>query len=311
MTSKRFVILSLALTAFVATLFVGFNISMNEFGLYGNVKAGERRVWTYNRATKYLFSLNYIPKNFDGILIGSSSSAEMLDTRQIKSATTYNLSMNGANICEVAPAALNALEKGKMHFLVICLNPYLTQNSMMKTSELSPHLLTSTYGSLFIVRFYAYKLLYSLFPEIDQYRDSWWGYMFLNRGKSVLTQESIDQSVASAPSSTTPFIVDPNAIQCLNSILETARRKGTTIVPYYHPELKKLFDLDRAMYQDYQKQMQKLFIPGETIIDFNSSKYDYLTEDISLFHDTAHLTKKGGDAVLKVIDEEMQKSRRE
>ena len=310
MTSKRFILLSLTLVALATLLVVGFNFSMNEFGLYGDVKAGERRVWTYNRATKYLLSLNYIPKNFDAILIGSSSSAVMLDTRQIKSATTYNLSMNGANICEVAPAALNALEKGKMRFLVICLNPYLTKNSMMKTSELSPHLLTSTYGSLFVVRLYAYKFLYTLFPEIDQYRDSWWGYMFHNRGKSILTQESIDRSVASAPSSATPFIVDPNATQCLNSILETARRKGTTILAYYHPELKKLFDLDRAMYQDYQKQMQKLFLPGETLIDFNSSKYDSLTEDISLFHDTAHLTKKGGDAVLKAIDEEMQKSQR-
>ena len=280
MTSKRFVLLSLTLTALVVFMGVGFNIYMNEFGLYGEVKAGERRVWTYNRATKYLLSLNYIPKNFDAILIGSSSSATMHDTQQIKSARTYNLSMNGANICEVAPAAINALEKGKMRFLIICLNPYLTKNSMMKTSELSPQLLKSTYGSLFSIRFYAYKLLYTVFPDIDLYRDSWWGYMSTKRESTKITKRDIDTFVGSTPRLTTPFPIDPSAINCLENILKTARRKGTTILAYYHPESKKIFDMKKNMYLGYQKEIQKLFTSEDTLLDLNSSKYYYLTEDI-------------------------------
>jgi len=290
---------------------VGFNVYMDEFGLYGDVQAGEKRVWTYNRATKYLLSLNYIPKNFDAILIGSSSSAAMLDTRQIKSVTTYNLSMNGANICEVAPAAINALEKGEMRFLIVCLNPYLTKNSMMKTSELSPHLLKSTYGSLFTIRFYMYKRLYTLFPEKDFYRDSGWGYLLIDPERTKMTQKEVNKHAASIASNSVPLFIDPVATKCLQNILETARKKDTTILAYYHPMPKKVLDATRNKYLSYQKQIQELFTPDDTLIDLNSSRYDYLTEDISLFHDTVHLTKKGGDAVLGLIDGIMQERQKE
>lgn len=303
MTFKRFVFLSLLLPACIALLFVGFNVGMNEFGLYGRVQAGERRVWSYERATKYLFSLNYIPKNFSGLLIGSSSSVVMLNTRKIKGARLYNLSMNGANVCEVAPAAINALERGHMRQLVICLDPYFTKDSMMKTSELSKNIKTSAYGSLFNIRFYLYKVLYSMHPETDPYRDSWWGYRLMfqsgEHNNDLPRQINNNRSIA----------IDKNAVACLKNVIDTAHKNNVLVFAYFHPRRRQDAFTSSSAYATFEVQMKALFSSQDRVFDFNTPDFYFLTEDAAAFYDNVHLTEKGADAVLKEIERNLVENR--
>lgn len=303
MTSRRFVLLSLLLPACLTLAFVAFNVGMNEFGLYGRVQAGDRRVWSYERATKYLFSLSYIPSNFDGLLIGSSSSVVMLDTRRIKGARIYNLSMNGANVCEVAPAAINALERGHMRHLIICLDPYFTKDSLMKTSELSQNLETSAYGSLFSIRFYMYKALYSLRPETDPYRDSWWGY------RLMLPSGERPNDVQRQPRDDNAIVVDDNAVACLKNIIATAHNNGVFVYAYFHPRRRADAFTSSSAYAAFEMRMKALFAPHDRMFDFNAPDFSFLTGDAAAFSDNVHLTGKGADAVLRELERNLAEKR--
>lgn len=294
MTSKRFVFLAFALTALMALLMVGFNMSMDEFALHGDATGKERRIWTYNRASKFLLSLNYIPTNFDGILIGSSSSATMLDTRKIKGSKIYNLSMNGANVCEVAPAAINALERGQMKYLIVCLDPYFTKDSMMKTSELSPTLETSALGSLFTVRFYLYKIKNTLFPQSDPYRESWWGHRIIIDDKPPVDTQSRGKKV--------DYPIDPKAFECLEEVIKVARHKGVSIFGYFHPKPINTYTANKENYAAFRSRMESLFLVEDHIWDFNTPEFAGLTENSASFSDQAHLSKSGAEMVLKEME---------
>jgi len=303
LTSKRFTLITLALTIALSTGFVLFNIFMDEFGIHSNTKPGDIKIWTYNRASKYLMSLNYIPSNFKAILIGSSSSAAMVDTKGISSVPTYNLSLNGANICEMAPAAIETLERGNMRYLFICLDPYLTKNSHMKTNELSPELLSSSYGSLFNIKFYLYKSLYTLFPEKNPYRNSGWGYRLAGENEKPITQAQADAYAAKIAKGSQPFAIDPQAVRCLKEIIMTARTEGTRIVAYFHPKPEVIFQAARSQYLEYQKEMKALLSPEDILVDLNDPAYDELTGDISNFHDTTHLSASGGRSIVKILNQ--------
>ncbi len=303
MTSKRFVLLCIVSTLAACASILAFNFFMDDFGLYRTHQPGERRVWTYNRATKYLFSLKYIPENFDAILIGSSSSAAMVDTRKISDAATYNLSMNGANICEVAPAALNALNRGRMRYLVVCLDPYLTKNSMMKTSELNPQLQRSALGSLFTMKLYLYKLVYTLCPSKDSYRDSWWGYKLLDGRQAARGGDEQANTAATEPES---LHIDDKALEYLEKILEAARSRNTTILAYFHPRFKNDGSEQDQAHLEYKARIIRLFKPQETVLDLNGPEFAHLTGNSDFFHDGVHLTAKGGEMVCSIIERMMR-----
>lgn len=295
MTSKRFTILVLTLTLALTASIAALNVYMDEFGIYGNAKGKNIRIWTYNRATKYLLSLNYIPANFDGILIGSSSSAVAMDTRKIKNHAIYNLSINGGNICEVAPAAINAIKSGKMRNVIICLDPYLTKNSMMKTNELSPKLEQSVLGSIFTIKFYFYKLKNTLFPSQDPYRKSWAGH----RLPDTPTPPSPGQNT---PHKRQQLVVDPKAITCLKGILHLARKHNVHISAYFYPKPYDIFETNAKAYRAYQKIMRSLFSNKDTVWEFNTPQFDTLTKSPASFYDRGHLSTQGGNLVLKEIE---------
>jgi hypothetical protein len=279
---------------------VGFNVYMDEFGLYGKIGAKERRVWTYNRATKYLFSLKHIPKNFDAILIGSSSAAVAMDTRKIKNHAIYNLSLNGGNVCEVAPAAMNAMNLGKMKALIVCLDPYFTKNSIMKTNELSPMLKQSTLGSLFTIKFYLFKLKHTLFPNDDPYRNSWMGFRMPDAPIPIADEQDHPHKVTPRPITT-----DPAAIACLEELLTTARNRGVRVLAYFYPKPHDVYAAQTDAYQVYQKQMLTIFNTDDIIWNFNTPEFDSLTKDPTSFYDRGHLSMTGATTVLKTIEQHL------
>ncbi|MGE4552368.1 MAG: hypothetical protein AB7D57_04615 [Desulfovibrionaceae bacterium] len=303
MTSRTYVFSCLALAALMVLGGMGGNVALDEFGLHREHPAGSLRVWTYNRATKYLFSLRYIPSNYEAVLIGSSSSAVLPDPGRLGGLRTYNLSMNGANLCEVAPAARSALERGRMRALVVCLDPYLTKNAVMKTSELSPHLVRSTYGSLFTLRFYGYKLYDLLFPERDPYRESWNGSRLPEPGAPDLDAARLEALVAEQREAGPPrFDPNPAALDCLRGVLDTAHARGVPVLAYHHPIPRPLYALHRAAYEAYAREVDALFAPGDRVLDMNAPDSGFPADDPGCFHDNVHLSRRGGEVLLGLLD---------
>jgi len=302
LTSKRYALTALFLIAAISSSFVLFNMWIDEFGLYGDATGQNRRIWTYNRASKYLLSLNHIPANYEGILIGSSSSASMIDTRLLKGHRIYNLSMNGANICEVSKAALKALKSGKMKNLLICLDPYLTRNSHMKTSELRPDLKKDTLGSLFMVKFYLYKLWYTLQPEKDPYRESWQGHRTFLPSEKIDMRKIFEKEMA-LPVNLRARTIDPKAKECLKQVIDTAHEEDVAILAYFHPRSEP--DLRQIAYGDFRKEMLKLFEHNDRIIDMTGPDYAFIRHDPRSYNDHVHLSAAGAKQVLDLLRKDL------
>src|ERR1700712_5296696 len=118
---KKFLIKYTIISLVIVGLIAGLNYYIDIYGLFRGKK--DRVMYINERTSKYLFSMRYIPENFEGFIIGPSLSAN-LNPEAIRSYKVYNASIMGANISELNYLVDNLIEKGKMKFAIICLGPY-------------------------------------------------------------------------------------------------------------------------------------------------------------------------------------------
>jgi len=146
MTFKKYFYGTIGVSLCIIISIIAFNIYMNEYGLFGNAKGKSIKIWHDERTSKYLLSYNYIPANFEGILIGPSVSVN-LNTKKINDFKIYNASLNGGNISELKYIADNIIQRGNLKFIIICLYPYMTKDHGRKTSSIDPREYWGSLGS--------------------------------------------------------------------------------------------------------------------------------------------------------------------
>src|SRR5579864_3138682 len=101
MTHYRWNVVVFVIVATLTTATAAINYKINFYGLFGDVRGTKYFIYDNERTTKYLFGYNYIPHNFDGLLVGSSFS-DNWDTGELTGIHMYNVSLNGGNITEEA-----------------------------------------------------------------------------------------------------------------------------------------------------------------------------------------------------------------
>ncbi|SVC25000.1 uncharacterized protein METZ01_LOCUS277854, partial [marine metagenome] len=124
------------------------------------------------RLAKYLYSYNYIPVNYDGILIGTSASMN-LDSSKIVNRNVYNLSIDGGNISESKLIADIAFSKGQFSLVVFTNHPYMIRDFGPKTPYLNPREYYGALGNIQLLKEYfhwaAARLdLYHNFYKVDE-----------------------------------------------------------------------------------------------------------------------------------------------
>ena len=311
MTSKKFVKNLLSFILLVITLIVVVNIYVNEFGLFGNVRNSEYRVHAYEKTTKYLYSFNYIPSNFDGILVGPSFSDQMMDTKKIENHKIYNLSMNGGNITELKYPIDNVLKFGDIKTFIICLDPYITKNSGTKSSQINPKEYYSTLGSLFLLKYYIEKFLDDRRGENSVYRDSYWGYENTSHLKKNADSTNLINSAVSEMKNADGNLsipIDAVAYQQLDDVLKSVRKNNVKIVAYYFPRPKRFFELKayNIQYNNYKTKIDELLnYNDDIVIDFNNNAYDFIRGLDSSYSDAGHLSREGADKILKILNQKL------
>ncbi|HRD43384.1 MAG TPA: hypothetical protein PLN30_06505, partial [Ferruginibacter sp.] len=125
MTSKNFLLKYSLIMALLVSIIVGINYSIDIYGLFRGKK--ERKVYINERTSKYLFSMRYIPENYEGIIAGPSLS-DNLNPDQLKGYKIYNASIMGINVTEMNYLLNNIIDKGHLKFAIICLGRYLTKD---------------------------------------------------------------------------------------------------------------------------------------------------------------------------------------
>jgi len=299
LTFKRFFSTCAALTLLIVSSVVGLNVYMNDYGLFGNVKGASIPIYANERTSKYLMSFNYIPANFEGLLIGSSVS-NSLNTQKLSPHRVYNGSLEGGNYSELRLIAENVFRKGNSKFLIVCLHPYTSQTHGRRSSFMRPHEYWESLGSLAMIELYRRKLLVH-FGKRKAICNDYGAYEKDFSRKNRASKELISARAAAILKEGKKITIDAIAYQELADLLGQARALGIPIFAYYHPYPYDIFEMIKESYQDYRDRMDKLFSNTDVVWDFNTETYFLFRKDYDNYSDEGHLSLKGADFVLKEI----------
>jgi hypothetical protein len=302
----RYIALMLMLVCVFGVGFTALNYESNDFGLWRH--RDHARIWALEKTSKYLLAHRYVPENFDAILIGPSVSAN-LDTRQIRGYKVYNLSMSGGNITETGAAARKYLEApGNHKLMIVCLYPYLTKNSGIKSFQIDEK---EYYGSLFSLipgAVWAGKILGA--HDFDESEAGWNNFTPSQPRLTEQVAEDRRQALEHFnPDKAVPFFgIDPQAMMELDDLVKLARGRHVKVVAWYYPVFEPTLEIMQGTgeWSAYKAAMAKIFRPGEIILDMDTPVYRGLRSDMSAYHDGAHMEQDGMDEVIKALNGALQ-----
>lgn len=284
-----FSVILISLTASMTTV----NYFIDYYGLFRDVE--EKKLIPYDnfRLAKYLYSYNYIPVNYDGILIGTSPSMN-LDSSKIVNSNVYNLSFDGANISEQKLVADKAISKGQFSLIVFTIHPYMTKDFGPKTPYMVPREYYGALGNIHLLKEYFYWAaarldLYHNFYKVDE--------------NGVVDYEYPISVVSKFQSNPGPFDkgglgkaeIDEMALDEYKQLIHAARSHGAKLVALIPPIYSEAYTPHKDDYDNYFKLISDLFLPHERIINFNLPLYSKYTDDVSNFQDYLHLSRKGAE----------------
>jgi hypothetical protein len=295
LTSKRFLLVVASLVFGVALPLVVANLVLDEFGLFWPHET--RRIWTLEKTSKYLLSFRYIPSHFDGLLIGPSFSDGLMDTRALPG-RIYNASMDAADASELRPVAMNAIDRGRMKVLILCISPYLTKDHGMKGPQIDAKEYWGSVFSWLPFEVEAARIEIRTGRIADSFRGSEWGMGNLIPRKVYSWRQFEQVESADAPETR----VDPQAYAELGAILQAARNRGVKIYAYFYPysywSLESV--VDSGEWRRYQARMRALFEQRDVVWDMTEPQYDYIRRDAACYTD-GHLSEAGARLVLSDI----------
>jgi hypothetical protein len=288
-------VVAISILGIVAIGFINYKI--NLFGLFGDVKGQSVSIHGSERMSKYLLSYNYVPTNFDGILLGPSLSAN-INTKLNQDGKVYNCSMLGANITEVASLFNNVIENGELKNVYICLHPYLLKDHGFKTSSISSKTYLSALGSFGLFKVYGIGLLrkYNLWPSkypANQYND--YGFNYYNESFSNIPVE--DKIAEELLKDKEVISIDAVALTELKEVIEKCDEKGVNVTAYFHPLPDKIQEYNQVGYGNFREEVRKVFDQNHLVIDYNKNLLGDFTSDYTNYIDHGHLSLKGQETL--------------
>ena len=299
MKAKKFLFRVSGISVLLIGVFVTFNYFQDVYGLFRPIKDRKLKVYANERTSKYLLSYNYIPDNFEGIIIGPSLSAN-LNTKSIDGYEIYNASIMGANISELRYLINNIVERGKLRFAIICLDPYLTKDHGKKSARIDPKEVYGALGSTNLIKTYLFKFIMEsgLLPgKFPNNATNSYGFNNFNLGfKQGNPKEKIMEKVRLKSAEST--YIDPIAEKELKETLAYLRRNDVKIIAYFSPVPYQILAINRQNYGAYQDRMNRLLAREDVVLDLNDERYKVFTSDFDTYIDHGHLSEKGQGFVL-------------
>ena len=279
---KWLVLFSVIILSITASL-VTANYFIDYYGLFRDVKGKKLMPYDNFRLAKYLYSYNYIPVNYDGILIGSSTTIN-LDSSKIVNRNVYNISTDAANISEQKLITDMVMSKGQLSLVVFSIHPYITKDFGPKTLFMAPREYYVALGNIQLLKEYFHWLaarldLYHSFYKVDE------------NGVFSFEIPIYVHQLDEEPSAK----VNEMALDEYKQLVHAARSHGAKLVGLIPPIYSEAYIAHKGYYDNYHKLISDLFLPHERIINFNLPLYSKYTDDASNFYGSVHLSPKGAE----------------
>jgi hypothetical protein len=292
MNSRRWLIL----TGFGVVVLVGINLLLDyRLDVYGILRdprgrqlatSGLHVPSTDDRISKYLLNQRYVPTNFDGMLIGSSTTGNW-DPDLIHGYRIYNESLAAGNAAEEKLLVEQALPDGHFRIAICVLSPYIFGGHTLKEG-LGQVRRRQALGSINSVGEEGAKALAALHLQQNTF--------FPNGSRELFVPMRLDKQLAP-----TLFNIDPEAVQDYELMVEELQAHGAAVVYVVPPLYQPLYDANRAQFQQFLTSMRSQ-LPAAPIIDFTNPEFAAYNNDPKNFSDGVHMSPDGAVEISKILD---------
>ncbi|MET0790592.1 MAG: hypothetical protein ABW061_03660, partial [Polyangiaceae bacterium] len=189
----------------------------------------------------------------------------------------------------------------KLHWLVLCMHPYLTMTRGRKTEYMTPREYWSALGSVDLFYVEAAKLLADTGIRPDHHSE----YGDANDSRdSTRARQSAENYIRERRSNGRPhqmFGVAPGALDDLRALVEQATARGIRLAVVYPPVYKPRFDVERADWEAYWRKVEAILPVATRRLNFNDPEFDAGRADFANFVDGTHLSRNYADALVPKI----------
>ncbi len=264
---------------------------MDVFGLLRDPHGRALSTSNHERKAKYLLNQEYVPANFDGLIIGASASVSWAPA-YLTGYHFYNESLEGGNATEERILVEHAMKKGHFKVALVGLHPRITEYHELGDG-LDKATPAEALGSLNSFGIEADVLLTRL----------------THRHRAFSPDGSHDMPVH-VPTSlkpgepTTEIWQDPQSLADYKALISELQQTGTRVVYVIYPTLAEFHDYNAAVMQQYREEILKQ-LPPAPVVDFDGPADAAFRATRSNYIDDIHLTPQGSITLTRMIDQRM------
>ena len=254
--------------------------AFDPYGVLRSAKGRQLPVYFAERKAKFLLSEWYVPENFDGLILGPSSSANWNPT-VIPGAHLYNESLLGANVAEEKLMMEQALRRGHYKLVLCVIYPTMTSKHEIN-GGLDTVTTSEAFASIHAFVHEAGILLRSMQISFGKEQAPFNGSVVIRDenqyGIGVLWADYFKQ--------------DPVAVTDYREMVQELRERGAEIVYVVPPLYEPCDALNAERYAQYRQSILEQ-LPAGPVIDFQTPEYRSFRDSKERFGDCYHLRASG------------------
>ena len=289
-TQRQWIGMTLATLAVVVGMTFALGYATDPYGVWRDPSGRKLRIYFAERKAKFLMSKRYVPTNFDGLLIGPSSSSNW-SPDGIAGYRIYNESVLGANVSEERRFVDQALKAGHFKLAICILYPTMTDNHDMMDG-LDTVTSSEAFASIHV-------LVHETSAMLSAFHRSLGKSPGTPSGSAVMTGTQFFD-LNSLPAEY--FALDPIAVKDYPEMLQSLQSHGVTIV-YVVPALyQSCYNLgtNKERLETYLDSIRTL-LPQGPVINFYEPEFAKLWGNKENYIDCFHLNPQGADLINQML----------
>ena len=289
--NSRWLAATLGLLALLVLVDVGISWWMDPFGVWRNAAGRHLLASEDERRAKALLNEDYVPENFDALIIGSSASMSWRPDL-LTGYKFYDESVEGANASELRAIVEPALKKGHFKVALMVAHPLIT----------SFHDLGDGLGQ--VSRREALGSISSIKLEWEMIEERRHPHAELRsadgrRVKNIHTQPWPGDVYARYN-----VDKDPVALEDYRGLVEDLGAHGVKVIYVTYPLYAPFYAVNAEVLAAYSKEIAEM-MPAGPMIDFNTPEFAEFRGDATNYVDKIHLSAAGSEKLTRIINERM------
>ena len=288
MTGRRWLSMTFGIVIAVFALCFSLAWQFDPYGIWRDPKGRSLSIYFFERKVKLLLNKRYVPTNFDGLILGPSSSSNW-SVASLNGHRMFNESFPGGNAAEEQLLVVQALKTGHFRLALLLLAPGMT-----RFHELHDGIETTGTSE-------AIASIHLIFYEIAMVLQA--HHVYFAKAETAPNGQIIDyygKHLDTQPLDPVDYHIDSVDLKQYQYIANSLQNQGAFLVyivpPYYEPCYRIKKQANDAYVADLQKKL-----PAGPLIDFGLPDFAALRNDPDNFYDCAHTTPEGSAKIVALL----------